>query len=293
VGDKVNVNSLNLKFGISLIHNNENSIPARAAADCLEKILMTRNIDVIRVEIYKQGAVLNCQPKIFELIRIILRNLRQRLLEIKWRQHLRSNSPLKIPLLGAGFLAFFIKLLSPRQRQVEFVAMQIEEYLSLKHIAAGFWAKEMNVDFLIVLESDATWLDNSHSKRFDQLFEFLLLSNVDKPTYVDIAGGLSHKDLNIKNLKWIKNDYGIIEYERPFTNTTCGYIVSSSALALTASKEAVEFSEFYGADWLINRMFLELNQKINFRNLHMDPPGLQHGSFYGNAKSSNPKRIKS
>lgn len=100
----------------------------------------------------------------------------------------------------------------------------IEMFLTNKHVLAIFNAQKNNADYLLVFEDDAVFKDDSLF-RVGELLREGLKSNLDKPLYIDLAGGSNISNLKLDKLE-LYHDNNFRHYKRSVTNTTCCYLIN-------------------------------------------------------------------
>jgi hypothetical protein len=155
----------------------------------------------------------------------------------------------------------------------------VETLISDKHIRAWNAFLETDGDFLICFEDDIVCQEGSIQK-ISNLLDLIMKKNLNSLLYVDLAGGCKLAELKIGNLE-TGNDGSYRYYDKPVTNTTCGYLISRS-LVINCCEIIVRkpWIRLIGADWMMNRLFIEMEgQKIIC--LHSDPSIFQHGTVIG------------
>jgi GR25 family glycosyltransferase involved in LPS biosynthesis len=159
----------------------------------------------------------------------------------------------------------------------------IELALTSKHLRAWENFLESDNDFLWVLEDDAFLKTDSVDRFIAEVFP--VIEKCDHaPLFVDIAGGIliQPQEMKIPYLA-IKNQ---LIFNLPITNTTCSYIINR--VLCEKLVEEITFKPYLrliGADWLLNKLFINLNAKgIKMRCIHFDPTILEHGSVTGKFK---------
>ena len=212
----------------------------------------------------------------------------QRLLEQEWRHHLDTANALQDFAANVTEHLYRLRLRWNRTfRGSQWRARQIEKFVTAKHIQAWQQFIDSSCSVLVVIESDATLTPDSVRGVADAVAEL----SVSVPTYVNLAGGLSLRDISIEHLAACQAN-GLTEFTRPVTNTSCAYAVNRSAVFellsfLSTNPEASTL----GIDWLVNAFFINQTVKDRaFRCLHSQPPALLHGSLTGVTRSWHPDR---
>jgi hypothetical protein len=151
-----------------------------------------------------------------------------------------------------------------------------------KHVRAWMAGLEGHHDYILVLEDDAVFVEDSVG-RVKAFFDSRVSEHPARPTfYLDLAGGLDVSSLNIDTLSASLAD-GLRSYRKPVTNTACGYILSAElAHAFSAILAQRPWFRAVGVDWMMNSMFMELaSNSALVKCWHFDPPALRHGSTTG------------
>jgi hypothetical protein len=155
----------------------------------------------------------------------------------------------------------------------------IEIILTDKHIRAWDQFLETGADWLLLMEDDVVFTDESLPTLLGLFEQFY---SVSTPTYVDLGGGFSISALGIGDLIE-KIDGRMFFFKRPVTNTTCCYLMNST-LARILKRKVTENPSYrqLPADWLLSRCFIDLsNDQVAVRCLHFYPPAMIHGSIHG------------
>jgi hypothetical protein len=191
-------------------------------------------------------------------------------LEIKWLRFLNSNTVIST-------LGILCGIFSVKSQLNAYICRQ----LTAKHLRAWEFFMNADADFLVVMEDDVIFKEDS-AKRFDDLVLralSLMTNNKKKFIYFDLAGGFNVDDLNLSKVMQVKGE--VIAMLKPATNTTCCYLISKD-LAEYFLNQVYENSylRLLAADWLINSLFLKLkNDYVDC--FHFDPPIFIHGSTNG------------
>ena len=217
---------------------------------------------------------------------LVLRSVRQWRLERRWARHLGVTPRwvLSTGLLGLRLLQLTLPGARRRASQRSF----IELALSAKHELAWRRAYQDGADVLVVLEDDARHVGHS-AEQIRALVRQARSEGALEDTYVDLAGGVSTRELRIGHLE-VPRDGGIVRLAKGTSNTACGYLVGRRALerlaALTIRDPA---SGRLPADWVLNLFFMEAANDADANDiicLHSHPHALRHGSFTGDVASS-------
>ena len=138
---------------------------------------------------------------------------------------------------------------------------------------------ESNFDYLIVLEDDATFKNNTNYI-IEKVLEILLNEKDKDLFYVDLAGGPKVSELKISNIINEKRD-DIIFLNKPITNTTCSFMMNAKlAKELKSVLLKNPLYRFIPADHMFNALFFKINYQNKALCLHLEPTALNHGSMY-------------
>lgn len=269
---------------IIIIHNNEEKVSARIVAENLCQRLPNTSVR----EVFEQNEL--CTNVSFSKLRNHLKI--QSILEERWREY-RGLQSLRKRLLARGnsYYKWCCLLVDKKKRQKEWNIRQIEHAVSLKHQTAWKLYSASNAKSLLVLESDAVWIEN----KSDIVTIFLDHTHGSTPAYVNLAGGLDFEILGIDSLRLNVENATLdnaLFFSRPVTSTSCAYAINQPM-----ARQLLDHLEFHpdleslGIDWLINSTFIEVVSKgTEAICLHASPPFLLHGSISGNIKSWHPDR---
>ena len=154
--------------------------------------------------------------------------------------------------------------------------------------------KESQFEFLLVMEADATWVE-SESPRLLRTMESLVHGD---PLYLNIGGGFDIKTLEVESLIIQRQTYeegGVLTSSKPFTNTTCAYILNRPLVEILLDKiedYSAKSWRTLAIDWLLNGLFLQVEGKgVNITCGHFCPPLLNHGSMTGSFKGWRADRL--
>jgi hypothetical protein len=269
---------------IVLIHNCENVIPSRNVADRLRSKLNGAGLlEVFIQEEFSEETLFH------RLVRHLFLQFR---LEDLWREYLGKQSRIsriKAEINIVRKIAMLSVVASYRKR--EWRIREIECAVSRKHQLAWGHFQQSDAKLLLVLESDAAWIDGVSEK----IPELLQLLETDSPAYLNLAGGLRFDELGVQLLMEAPDgaDYEKIKtFAKPVTNTSCAYAVNRSlANAFMSHTRDFPAHKTLGIDWLINGVFLELTRRGQVVTCtHSWPPILLHGSMAGISESWHPGR---
>lgn len=268
------------KILISLIHNND-TIRLACIRPNIDN-LIKKIEEIATIESYEISYQPEIKPVNFWIG--ILRDLMYFRLNREWINY-REN---KNKFLPYAFLIFIIKefkkyFIYKKDGKKWLRSCSIEMTVSNKHINAYSYALQTKTDYLIILEDDAVFKNNSIEKIFN------LINNLsDKntyPVYIDLAGGCDIADLKISKLEY-KKDSSFRYYKKPVTNTACCYLINREQLRLFdyyLIKNPI--SRYLGIDWMMNKLFIDQSKDgILAKCLHTDPTFLKHGSVTGEYK---------
>ena len=264
------------KVLISVIHNNNSkrlqSINwlVNALSKKTEAILVVNRDDIC------------WQPDVLPLSRRkdLMRNLMYSTLSWQWVDYI-GNQRKTIISLG---LRLIYQVLRFRMDRKLLAKGATELIVTSKHIRAWENFLESGNDFLVVFEDDAILREDS----CDRFIASVLPIFNDKsfaPLYVDIAGGIKI-DRQRMNIPYGEAGDKFI-YDRPLTNTACGYIIDRELCGIFISEiTSRPYLRYIGVDWMINKVFIDLvKRKVNIKCVHFEPSIFEHGSMVGTFRS--------
>ena len=272
------------KLLLALIHNSEEEMPSRRVSDELMSRIAGSNL----LEIFEQANFSRRAnfSKLFQHLKMQLQ------IEDSWRLYRGKQSSVSRLKAGINFVRkLLLLLLLSSVRSREWRIRQIECAVSLKHQNAWKRFQESDANILLVLESDAAWIENE-SEEISGLLDLLLIPS---PTYLNLAGGLNLEKLGIELLTKANEEaprHNTKTFSKPVTNTSCAYAINRSlADAFLSHIESLPKQESLGIDWLINAVFLEMTRRrLDVTCIHSFPPILHHGSMVGISSSWHPGR---
>lgn len=214
-------------------------------------------------------------------------------LEQQWRHYLAGSTSDRRSLvsrIGEAWWRMHIRL-SGRFASRIWRSRQVEAFVTSKHLSSWqrFRANEAYTG-LLVLESDAVWLEGS-GEGVAQIMQLVGDSSV--PAYVNIAGGFDPHTIDIEHLGEPAGDFAhVVRMKRAVTNTSCAYAINRSmAELLVYYAKAHPDHAVLGIDWLLNAAFLDAYAKKSPVSCwHAQPPVLGHGSLTGVTRSWHPDR---
>ena len=273
-----------LSFYIARIHNNEESQESSKSEALISSLLEKKSLAYRSLEVFDQPAFTPLSSYHRPRKSVIARRNKQRHLELRWALFLGQKVGLfrKTRSMIGQILYSLSVCLRKNMRSEEIRAMQIEQFVTSKHLSAF---RLVTSGSLIVLESDAA----IHEDSLIQLDEIInvLLKNKSNQLYLNIAGGLTYQQIGIQQIA--KKTYNSMDYfEIPVSNTSCAYAVTERFI-----RKFIAFVETncevlgYGIDWVFNSYFL--NNEDQVICIHSNPPALLHGSFTGKSESWNPR----
>jgi GR25 family glycosyltransferase involved in LPS biosynthesis len=157
----------------------------------------------------------------------------------------------------------------------------IEVAVTDKHIRAWAAFLDIDSDYLVVFEDDAVFTIDSKQLLSD-LLEQLSQGQSGRNIYVDLAGGCPLDSLKIDLLQ-SDQDRSFRHYQKPVTNTACGYLMSNS-LVVQFHKVLTRkpWLRLIGVDWMMNALFVNLERDgADCACMHAEPTFFKHGSTTG------------
>lgn len=216
----------------------------------------------------------------------------QMLIEDRWRKYRGKQSFLSRTKAGINCLRkILLLILVKNYRKREWRIREIERAVSLKHQDAWKQFQQSDAKSLLVLESDAAWIEMMS----DGVPDLLEVLTDTSPVYLNLAGGLKLAELGVDLLlEKNENASGIARknFSKPITNTSCAYAVNRTLVNFFLSyTEKFPDQKSLGIDWLINGVFMDMaRQDLNVNCVHSYPPILSHGSMTGISSSWHPGR---
>jgi GR25 family glycosyltransferase involved in LPS biosynthesis len=155
----------------------------------------------------------------------------------------------------------------------------VERLLTDKHIRAWTMFIDSSADVLLALEDDAVFLPDSLHRLAALLAR--VKTNIADPVYVDLAGGFPLRKI-VGVSTGSEDSAGLTAFDVPFTNTTCGYLVTRP-LVISMLEQLTWRPELrdVGIDWLMNELMMRAHLVMPIICLHSDPPLFNHGSLTG------------
>lgn len=157
----------------------------------------------------------------------------------------------------------------------------IIEYVSQKHWRAWGVGLDDGSDYILTIEDDCTFGDQSIAaieeclKGFDRVPPGI-------GRYRDLAGGMTREQLNLEHLVTREAD-GWMHFSRPVTNSAGCYLLDRPALsALFIEAMKAPRLLLQSPDWAMNGMFVSLLRSGRIMDCaHAYPTILGHGSLTG------------
>jgi hypothetical protein len=275
----------NQKLCLVRIHNNEPIQPSRDSADLIAGLCLDQRIIFDQFEVFKQPEFLSLRDYKAPRSSLFKRRNFHRKVELSWAGYLGDKNLFISWFLSlAGQTRYAIKLFACKSFLIdEILKMQIERFLTLKHVTAIEVAIESDAEAIIILESDATLNQNS-TEGLLVVIE-TLVSGMNKSMYINVAGGLKKEIIGIDRLVIPKQETEkLLELRLPVTNTNCAYgFTKHFGLDFISHVNSNKANLELGADWLINHFLM--NSDLGVLCFHSDPPALDHGSFIGSTQS--------
>ena len=203
---------------------------------------------------------------------------RQRTLERRWRAHLQQSSTGADLQAGLAQAVESIALrLSAEYRQRTDRARQIQALVTEKHCRAFAQAQTASVDWLLVLESDATLRPESPQGLAD-LAQSLPSGGA---WFVDLAGGIDA--LEGQHVVRRIPETNLVRLDPPVTNTACAYLISRDMVTyLVEYRHANPGADEWAIDWFVNAAFMAAQDRgAAIDCARHQPRLLDHGSFTG------------
>jgi hypothetical protein len=269
---------------VALIHNN--NVPRNAyIRPQLEKLLggMAPHIVAEKIEISFQPAI-----KPHSTAMAFMRDVMYRKLDREWHRY-RLLKPRALLRDVVGFLkGSYIKYVVEREGIGDpwKKSSAIEVMLTEKHLRAWGRFLDTDADFLICLEDDVVFKDDSVQK-LNNLLNMLVENHPNRPCYIDLGGGCQLSDLAIGRLEENQDEF-YRYYSKPVTNTACAYLMSRQLVAtFHATLTRRPWLRLIGIDWMMNSLFVQMeNDGAECVCMHADPTIVKHGSITGEYISS-------
>jgi hypothetical protein len=177
-------------------------------------------------------------------------------------------------------LKFFInELLKIKNVKKNALLKAIEREITKKHIRSWESFLESKSDFLICLEDDIIFEENSLSKMLEVLKKASAFHN-ESYIYIDLAGGFEIKDLKIPNSIY-EMEGNFYKFSIPISNTACCYLLNRALVEqFVYHIHSRPWLNLLPLDWAINKIFIEMRcVSENFFCLHANPTIFRHGSL--------------
>jgi hypothetical protein len=267
-----------LKVLLALIHNNnlERLKSARDTADFLiAQIRGSDRASVDYLEVFDQEAFTEVSGKKWRHI--------QRISNYSQYTYLRFHLEAQIRRWLPFYFAFFadgIRFPDSRARW----RMCVEHAVTKKHLQA--LAVGVDYDIVMVIEDDAI-VQSNFPYAGSKIYELLKLA-FEQPgalTYIDFAGGFGIEEVSPLSAKNSNSEH-YVSSSKLFTNTACGYALSSNLAKLILSEVDDDPRQAWlGIDFLFNRIFCNRTQTDSVNCFHLVQSPIRHGSMSGNYMS--------
>lgn len=154
-----------------------------------------------------------------------------------------------------------------------------------EHLRAMNHALDVDSDYIIILESDAIFKENSSCRLIDLIRKIETKS--ERNIYVDLAGGCSKELLKVDRLQCGHHD-GFLEYSKGVTNCACGILMNRRQIQTFASLLlTIPYHRYISIDWMYNLLFIEQKKRMIISLCyHTEPPIFNHGSLDGTYESN-------
>ena len=264
------------KILIALIHNCNEERNSRIRPDIQRLADRLQNGFEVDVREFSYQPELTPLSKATSFYLEVLREV----LSQRWRRHI-GDRPRSIRKIVRNLRKAAVRYIRNSDGEVDRQRRSdaISAFVTNKHMKAWDTCLESKAEYLIVLEDDAVFGDES-IERIASLVD--VVSEMEGPVYVDLAGGFPISALRIGHLAQDRRE-GLTRYRKPVTNTACAYLLNGKmidqSMQLLCARPRFRL---VAIDWLINWMFMELGKAgTRVTCFHTEPPALQHGSFTG------------
>ncbi len=227
------------------------------------------------LEIFEQKSLPVVSGKLWRLVKTLSNRTQYRYL----RYYLLSSIRKWVP--------FLLAMYSDRIRLPDASAkkkLSIEHAVTNKHLRAFFAGASH--DFVIVIEDDA--ILNSMGADTGATLRLLLQKASRNPgslSYIDFAGGFDLADVS-PDAKQMHESGSYVSSKKLFTNTACGYAMTSSLSNMVLSEvEKNHWLSWLGIDFLFNRVFYKYAPTRLVDCFHLTQSRISHGSLTGAYKS--------
>lgn len=194
----------------------------------------------------EQSAIIAQEPLENWSLRLARNTVRHALLNLENELNLMKSLDQKgwlWRLLGS----IYTNLVAAIPTQSNIRATQLERILTAKHMAAWRKAALSNRAVTLVIESDAKQINSA--PKLAAIIDFL--NEVHTPAIVSLSTPFSDEELGIKRGS-VDRHLGLQEILPPRSNTTCCYLLNSSAAQILVRFSSNSNLEIR-ADWLINK----------------------------------------
>lgn len=259
---------------VALIHNN-NPGRLKSARNTANYIIAEVNklsgVSVDYIEVFAQGKKPKVSNRFWRRVRSMSNQTQYRYL----RYHIEASISKWLPFL----FAWCVDLLKvPGSR--ELTKLAIEHAVTRKHLQA--LEAGSNHDITIVIEDDAVIESGGEDTgpTLRSLFKQILL-NPKNLIYVDFAGGFDLTEVSPVSAKGEQSS-SYVSSDKLFTNTACGYAMSSGLSELVLAKVGEDDRQSWlGVDFLFNRVFSLSASSVTTKCFHLTESAVSHGSMMG------------
>lgn len=261
-----------MKINIALINSENKSRynKIKPSLDLLQKEL-TPYYDVKVFEITKQ-------PK--KVVKNIWITLFSRFLYSKYSREYQDYKNIKKRIIVLDIISLLKRfLITFINNNYENWRCGIVIFVADKHIRAWNLLLEQDADLLICFENDAIFTEDSISNIKLLLRKIKIYLN--RPLYIDLAGGCDPKTLAVENLE-LKHDSEGKYYKKPVTNTVCCYLANRKLVEIAVSNlMGRPWLRLLSADWILNKIFMLTARDYKYYCYHTYPSIFRHGSVMG------------
>lgn len=260
---------------IAAIHNGEwQAAPGAAVLAAAQQAFQEASWQVNTIEVVEQPAL----DQIHSATELANHRCRQRNLERQWRTYLHQESRWADLRANLAQATESVALrIDPSYRRRMDRARQIQAFVTAKHCRAMALAEHESVDWLLVLESDATLRAETEQGLAD-LAGWLPMTGA---WFIDLAGGI--ETLDLQHVMGRMPEANLARLVPPVTNTACAYLVSRQlATYLLEYRGANPDAGEWAIDWFVNAAFMAAAANgVAIDCARCQPRILDHGSFTG------------
>lgn len=240
-----------------------------------KEISLLDEVSLDYLEIFEQKPLSAVSDRKWRLVKRLSNETQYRYL----RYYLVSSIRKWIPFLFALYIDR-VRLPTAKAKQ----KLSIEHAVTSKHLRA--LEAGASHDFVVVIEDDA--ILNSRVADTGATIRFLFEKGSRNPgtaTYIDFAGGFDLAEVSPK-AKHIQECGSYVSSLKLFTNTACGYAMSSSLTNMVLNEvRENQWLSWLGIDFLFNRVFHKYPPTHPVSCYHLTQSRISHGSLTGAYKS--------